>query len=204
MDFEVLVSAMAMIVSVLALGITSTLTRAQVRSMRKANDLPVMIELLIKEYVSDEFQARHRLVTETLPAVDSSLGFEGLAEPLRTAAYRVAWYYNATGGLIALNTVDELMFVGGINYRVRHAWSAMEAHIHAERGRRGEPFLDGFEHLAARCFANSPRVLQQKRKLEKVPATAQKVSLNLDPASGRNRADEGATEGWVTDSKIGA
>ncbi|MEU8607719.1 hypothetical protein AB0C29_06935 [Actinoplanes sp. NPDC048791] len=180
MDPEVLVSAMAMVVSVLALGITSTLTRAQVRSMRKANDLPVMIELLIKEYVSDEFQARHRLVTETLPTVDASLGFEGLAEPLRTAAYRVAWYYNATGGLIALNTVDELMFVGGINFRVRHAWSAMEAHIYAERARRGAPFLDGFEHLAARCFANDPQILQQKRKFEKVPAAAPEAGFKLD------------------------
>jgi hypothetical protein len=182
MDPEVLVSAMAMVVSVLALGITSALSRAQVRSMRKANDLPVMIELLIKEYVNDEFQAQHRLVTESLPAVDVSLGFEGLPEPLRTAAYRVAWYYNATGGLIALGTVDELMFVGGINYRVRHAWSAMEAHVHAERDRRGQPFLDGFEHLAARCFANNPQVLQQKWKLEKVPTAAQRVGFSLGSA----------------------
>jgi hypothetical protein len=182
MEPEVLVSAMAMVVSVLALGITSALTRAQVRSMRKANDLPVMIELLIKEYVNDEFQAQHRLVTETLPTVDASLGFEGLPEPLRTAAYRVAWYYNATGGLIALGTVDEIMFVGGINFRVRHAWSAMEAHIGVERNNRGQPFLDGFEHLAARCFANSPHVLEQTRRLEKVPATAQRVGFSLDPA----------------------
>jgi hypothetical protein len=175
MDPEVLVSAMAMAVSVLALGVTSALTRAQVRSMRKANDLPVMIELLVKEYVNEEFQAQHRLVTETLPTVDASLGFEGLPEPLRAAAYRTAWYYNATGGLIAQGTVEELMFVGGINYRVRHAWSAMEAHILVERARRGQPFLDGFEHLAARCFANDPATLQRKLVFEKVPASAQRI-----------------------------
>nr|BFE75547.1 hypothetical protein GCM10020092_088480 [Actinoplanes digitatis] len=130
--------------------------------MHKANELPVMIELLIKEYINEEFQAQHRLVTETLPTVDASLGFEGLPEPLRAAAYRTAWYYNATGGLIALGTVEEHMFVRGINYRVRNAWSAMEAHILAERDLRGQPFLDGFEHLAARCFANDPKVLQSR------------------------------------------
>jgi len=181
MDPEVLVSAMAMVVSVLALGITSTLTRAQVRSMHKANELPVMIELLIKEYINEEFQAQHRLVTETLPTVDASLGFEGLPEPLRTAAYRTAWYYNATGGLIALGTVEEHMFVLGINYRVRNAWSAMEAHILAERGMRGQPFLDGFEHLAARCFANDPKVLQSR--FEKVPASSPKAGDVMDQAS---------------------
>jgi len=180
MDPEVLVSGMAMVVSVLALGITSALTRAQVQSMRKANDLPVMIELLIKEYVNDEFQAQHRLVIETLSIVDASLGFEGLPEPLRSAAYRTAWYYNATGGLIALGTVDELMFIGGINHRVRHAWSAMEAHILAERDRRGQPFLDGFEHLAARCFANDPQVIQQKLKFEKVPVIAKGIGFSPD------------------------
>lgn len=177
MDPEVVVSAMAMIVSLIALGITSTLTRAQVRSMTKANDLPVMIELLLKEYVNDDFHAQHRLVLETLPTLDPALGFESLPEPLRTAAYRTAWYYNATGDLVALGTVDETMFVGGINYRVRHAWSAMEAHIRTERDRRGRPFLDGFEHLAARCFANDPEVLQRKWKFERVPPTAQRVAL---------------------------
>jgi hypothetical protein len=65
MDPEVLVSAMAMIVSVLALAVSARLSAAQVRSMRQANDLPVMIELLIKEYVNDEFQGRERLVIES-------------------------------------------------------------------------------------------------------------------------------------------
>jgi hypothetical protein len=137
-----------------------------------------MIDLLIKEYVNDEFQAQHRLVTETLPTMDASLGFEKLPEPLRTAAYRTAWYYNATGGLIALGTVEELMFVGGINYRVRHAWSAMEAHILVERKMRGQPFLDGFEHLAARCFANDPQILQGRVKFEKVSAAAKRITFS--------------------------
>ena len=150
--------------------------------MRKANDLPVMIELLIKEYVNDEFQAQHRLVTETLPTVDASVGFEGLPEPVRSAAYRTAWYYNATGDLIALGTVEETMFIGGINHRVRHAWSAMEAHIIAERDRRGQPFLDGFEHLAARCFANDPQIVQQKLRFEKVPADARRIGSSPDAA----------------------
>jgi hypothetical protein len=176
---EVLVSAMAMIVSVLALCVSSVLSSAQVRSMRKANDLPVMIELLIKEYVNDEFQSRERLVVEALPDTDVALGFERLPEPLRSATYHVAWYYNATGLLVALDAVDERMFVGGINYRIRRAWSVMEAHIAAERKARGKPFLDGFEHLAARAFAIDPFILQQELKLQKVAVSSKMTDPSL-------------------------
>lgn len=87
------------------------------------------------------------------------------------------------------------MFVGGINYRVRHVWSVMEAHILAERERRGQPFLDGFEHLTARCFANDPQVLQQRQKLEKVPATAQRVVRAPDAAQAAAEPTTVPTEG---------
>jgi hypothetical protein len=191
MDSEVLVSATAMIVSVLALGVTSTLSWVQVRSMRKANDLPVMIELLIKEYVNDEFQGRERLVIDSLPGLDREMGFERLPEPVRSAAYHVAWYYNATGLLVGLDAVDERMFVGGINYRIRRVWSAMEAHIEAERRVRGKPFLDGFEHLAARAFATDPRLLQRRLKLQKVAIGAERIDVR--PPATRS-PDEGQSD----------
>jgi hypothetical protein len=177
MDPEVLISGLAMIVSVLALGISSVLSAAQARSMRQANNLPVMIELLTKEYLNDEFQERHRTVMEALPGTTSDLGFEGLPEPLRAAAYNVAWFYNATGNIVALDAVDERLFVAGINYRIRRAWSVMEAHIIAERRLRGEPFLDGFEHLAARAFANEPHDLQRRLKFQTVPADAKRIEV---------------------------
>jgi hypothetical protein len=194
MDTEVVVALMAMIVSALALGVTSTLSLAQVRSMRKANDLPVMIELLIKEYVNDDFQQRERLVMESLPDVDKSLSFESLPEHLREAAYYVAWYYNATGLLVGLDAVDERMFVGGINYRIRRAWSVLEPHIEAERRARGKPFLDGFEHLAARAFATDPVFLQRSLKLQTVAPDAERVSVRRPavhqaPDDGTRRSD---------------
>jgi hypothetical protein len=174
---------MAMTVSVLALAVSKRLSAAQVRSMRQANDLPVMIELLIKEYVNDEFQGRERLVIETLPGTSEELGFERLPEPLRSAAYHVAWYYNATGTLIALGAVDERMFVGGINFKIRRIWSTMEAHIDAERKMRGKPFLDGFEHLAARAYKNDPYAVQRELNFQKVPLDAERVDVRK--ASGQ-------------------
>jgi hypothetical protein len=179
MDPEVWISALAMIVSVVALGVTSTLSWAQVRSLRKANDLPVMIELLTKEYLNDDFQARERLVIESISGSDPNLGFERLPEPLRSAAYHVAWYYNATGLLVGLDQVDERMFVAGINYRIRRVWSSLEPHIEVERVARGKPFLDGFEHLAARAFATDADALHQRLKLQRVPADAERVVMRL-------------------------
>ena len=44
----------------------------------------------------------------------------------------------------------------------------MQAHIDAERNERRAPFLDGFEHLAARAFANDPVALQRRLRYQKV------------------------------------
>jgi hypothetical protein len=192
---EVLISAVAMMISIAALGVSTIISTAQARSMRQANNLPVMIELLIKEYINDDFAGRERLVFESIRGTGSDLGFEGLAEPLRTAAYNVAWFYDATGNIVALRAVDERLFVGGINYRIRRAWSAMEAHIEAERRIRGMPFLDGFEHLAARAFASDPNYLQRKLKFQKVAADAKRIDARPDrvtPAS--NSGDQPAED----------
>jgi|SRR5688572_17875738 len=77
MSSELVFSAMAMVVSMVALGSSTLLSAVQAKSMRKANDLPVMIELLIKEYVNDDFQGRERLVIETLADTSADLGFDG-------------------------------------------------------------------------------------------------------------------------------
>jgi hypothetical protein len=57
----------------------------------------------------------------------------------------------------------------------------MEGHIDAERRVRGKPFLDGFEHLAARAFASDPNYLQQKLKFQKVPADAERIDIRPQP-----------------------
>jgi hypothetical protein len=185
-----LISAVAMTISIVALGVSTIISTAQARSMRQANNLPVMIELLIKEYINDDFASRERLVFESIGQTASDLGFEGLPEPLRTATYNVAWFYNATGNIVALRAVDERMFVGGINYRIRRAWSAMEAHIEAERRNRGMPFLDGFEHLAARAFASDPEYLQRKLKFQKVTADAKRIDAHPDRATPASMAGD--------------
>ena len=69
------------------------------------------------------------------------------------------------------------MFVGGINYKLRRAWSVMEAHIEAERRVRGKPFLDGFEHLAARAFATDPYLFQRKVRFQKIPVGAERIGV---------------------------
>jgi hypothetical protein len=190
MGSELVVSAMAMIVSVVALGTSTLISAAQTRSMRKANDLPVMIELLTKDYVKAEFQDRERLVIEALASDDGELGFEQLPEPLRSAAYHVAWYYNAVGVLVALGSIDERIVIGGINYKLRRVWSAMEPHIRAERKARGKPFLDGFEHLAARAFATDPLMMQREVGFQTVPETAERIAIPSKHNVGLAGGDE--------------
>lgn len=168
MSAELLLAVVALVVSVAALAVSSLLSWRQLTSMRHANHLPVTIELLTRDFMDESFQASERLALTGLPAADPDAGFSGLPEPLRSAAFRTAWFYDSIGILVAFGFVDERLVVATINYRIRQVWRAVAPYARVERDLRGAPFLDFLEDLAARAFAKDPNRLHHSLGLHRV------------------------------------
>jgi hypothetical protein len=169
MTVQTAVAVAALLVSLLALGLSSYLSVLQVRSLRSANHLPVAIELLTRDLGKEDFQTKEQAVLSGLKAVDPETPLSQLPQPLRGAAYNVSSFYDSMGIMVAFGCIDELLVVSTINYRVRRIWEAMASHIRAERLVRQSPFLDFLEDLACRVTAHDPDTVHADLELRSMP-----------------------------------
>jgi hypothetical protein len=152
MDAGVALNATAVMISLIALAISTTTTISQLRMTRSSNLTLVTLELLTRESRTDEFLESedfilHRLSNEHSPDVGVfSLPFEA-----RKHVQRIGQYYAGLGMILVFRAVDSALLLGAIHWRVQVAWSLLGPYVVAERALRNNQYLSYFEHLA--CVA---------------------------------------------------
>lgn len=169
MEAQTVLAVVAVVVSLVALLLSSAISWRQLRSMQNANHLPVAIELLTRDYGRPEFQQNERAMLEQLSSIDPAVAFSQLPEPLMSKSLQVIAFYDSMGILVSFGCIDEDLVLTTINYRIRQVWKALEPFVRAERELRQGPYLDFLEDLAARAHRADPFNLAQRRGLQVMP-----------------------------------
>ena len=166
------VNVLTLAVSVLALVVSALIAMRQVRFMRHANNVPVAVEMLSREFRSVDFQRREAYVlTRLREEHDPVLGFGQLPEPARTDVFQVAYFYQTLAFLVAFELADQDLVLATLNYRIKRIWPVLEPYVRREREIRGQGFLNILEDLVVRAHENPSTNLQARLKLRTMPVT---------------------------------
>jgi hypothetical protein len=160
----IIMNIIALVVAVAAFAVSSIFAIKQLRSARIANNTAVTIELLGREWRTDEFLESEDFVLNKLANEYSpDEGISGLPFEVRRHVTRFAQFYSSLGMMWVFDAIDKSLIMSTVSYRVKAAWAALEPYIVAER-RIGRPvYLSFFEHLA--CVASEADTLQLQRSL---------------------------------------
>ena len=157
-------NVIALAVSAAAFTVSSIFAIKQLRSARIANNTAVTIELLAREWRTEEFLESEDFVLNKLAKEYSpDKGVSGLPFEMRRYVTRFAQFYSSLGMMWVFDAVDKSLIMSTVSYRVQAAWIALEPYIMTER-RMGRPaYLTFFEHLA--CVTSEADTLQLQRSL---------------------------------------
>jgi hypothetical protein len=133
MRWSDILSIAAVLISVLAAGLSTALAARQARFMRQANHLPVIMDLL-NEFRSVEFNERYEYVCARLQQDHSpSEGVTGLPREARSAVYDVVYFYQLFATLVGLGILDEKPIIAVLNHRIVRVWQAVKPFALRER-----------------------------------------------------------------------
>jgi hypothetical protein len=163
-------SAIALTFSLIAIVVSAVLTLQQLRLMRHANLLPVMIEAF-RDFRSSTF-SEHLDFIEGLQDryPPEKCAFDDLPESARTRATVVAVFFNDIGILLANGIIDETLVSSYMGRSVLRAWNSLGPYIVRTRAQRKDPNLVlFFEHLAVIVSRNPPAKLNRRLDLQTMP-----------------------------------
>lgn len=164
-----ILSLAALFVSLLALGASAFLARRQVLLMGRANQLPLMIDL-IQELRSPEFLERERYVNNRLRIEnDPVLGYSNMEAVAADHMQHVKSLFNSIGALVAYQVIDERVAISIFGYRASRAWGSMEDFVAAERQIRGGNYAPYFEHFVAMVRLTPPEQITGSLNLMRLP-----------------------------------
>jgi hypothetical protein len=170
MDTGIVVNAIALGFSAIAVTTSTVLALRQSRLMHHANLLPTVTEVF-REFTTPEFKddlayVCTRLWNEHPPTV----AFDDLPDKPRHRVTHVADYFFTIGVLVSTGVVSEVIVAGYMGRSILRAWGFLEPYIAAERTRRpDEHYYMFFENLAVVMTQNSPTELNKRFKLARMP-----------------------------------
>ncbi len=153
-----IVTLVSVLVALAAVGIAAWQVRASLRSAERTNALPVISETF-QEFRTADFRASVSNLITHAPVNAPAGGFDALPEDVREDAYKVCYFFDYMGTLIAYGIISEGIVIGVMGTRVMQIWHAMWPTIESERDlRQGDSypedaprgFLVYYEHLVAR------------------------------------------------------
>jgi hypothetical protein len=138
----------SLVVSVIALALSSFSTFRQIRHTRSASEMKMVLELALHNIRDKDFQDDQRYVlTQLNKDYGAEQGIDALPEPVRSAARSVAFTYDYIGMISALRMVDPRVVQAIFHFRVKQAWQALKPYIQRERQLRRAPVCPFFEAL---------------------------------------------------------
>lgn len=172
------------VIAVTAVLVAIWHVRTSAAASARSNALPVA-SAAFNEFRSKEFQGHLQAVWNQRPTEVPAGGFESLPETWRDSAYRVAYFFEYLGILVAHGLVPTDLIVDFSANLVVRSWRALEPFIEAERRHRRdtcEPanisagFVTHFEHLVCLAFDGAGRPydtrIHDRLKLRKVARTS--------------------------------
>ncbi|MCX4564741.1 DUF4760 domain-containing protein [Streptomyces phaeochromogenes] len=150
-----MLNAIALVVSVGALGTSLAVARRQLRLAHNSNLLPIVLDLFREtrtldfsqsmEYIRDQLTGQH-------PADD---GYRNLPEEVKVHIRRVGLFYDDIGKLVTHGVVDEQLILGAYGNAIPRTWDTLAPFVYAEREKYRNLTMVYFEDLACRASATT-------------------------------------------------
>jgi len=176
-----IISLISVIIALTAVSVSAWQARSNALSARHSHSLPVITEM-IGQFRSREFRESIIRLVESPDHAKPHRGFESLPKDLREDAYRVCFFFDYAGLLVALGIISETIIIGVMGTHVVRVWSAIWPAIESERSYRNRTypadvspgFLVYYEHLVARIHElgggrNAAIALQRRVGVRKLP-----------------------------------
>lgn len=148
-------AASSLIIALAAVVVAIWQVRVSARASERTNSLPIL-SAAFDEFRSPEFQGHLRRVWNEAPGAVPEGGFQALPEEWRSSAYRVAYFFEHLGLLVAYELVPRDSIIDFSANLVVRSWRALSPFIKAEREFRtrtgngvSSGFVSHFEHLVA-------------------------------------------------------
>jgi hypothetical protein len=167
--------------------------RSNIQDARHSRSLPVIAEIF-KEFRSREFrESLHNLLTLSSDKTTGG-GFGALSEDRQEDAYRVCYFFDQIGVLVAFRIVHEDIVVAIMGTQIVQVWSVMFPLIESERKYRSETypsnapsgFLAFYEHLVTCVYALGGReaaiMIRKRIGVRRLPAAVGNESPDVPPA----------------------
>ena len=131
------INVISIVLSVVALLVSVTFARRQLRAARNSDSVAVVLELLGEFRDPEMREARGRVLTQLNDkTVGSTAGLAELPEDLRDGALRVSHFFDHVGLLVAHDLVPADPLVGFFGRGAMNCWDKLRPYILAERARR--------------------------------------------------------------------
>jgi hypothetical protein len=152
MKTDVVLDALPIVISAIALSIAVVSMRRQWRSARNANAVAAILKLF-EEYRTDELRTARRTIFR-MPSLsagpDSDLALRNLPDDVRIPAERVAHYFDHVGLLVGHRLVPAKPMISFFGFGCAELWKKLEPYVVAERRLRNvDYYLSYFEGFAA-------------------------------------------------------
>lgn len=164
----------ALLLSVLALGLSTMLAIRQYQEARVANQLPVVLNMF-HGLRTETFHAHEGYVLQHLAKeCPDELGYSQLTGKSRAAFQTVASFYTSLGMMIAFRLINKDLASALFGSRMLKAWDVMAPYVNQERKLRDSAPDSGdgvygeyFEYFAETVRSHSPADVLRKQGLGK-------------------------------------
>jgi hypothetical protein len=149
------ISLISVTLALVAVCVSAWQARLNIQHARHSRSLPVIAEIF-KEWRSQEFRKSVRNLLALPPGKVTGYGFRNLPEDFREDAYKVCYFFDYIGTLVAFGIISEDFVIATMGTQIMQVWFAMFPVIRNERNLRKRfpdnippGFLTFYGHLVA-------------------------------------------------------
>ncbi len=165
MDQAAFFNVSALGASIISLALATAIAIRQTKISHRANQLPVLLDLLYRQR-SIAFRNNEQGLWAETKTYDATRGLMGLPEDIRNRALETILFYQHLAYLIAFKIVDRDLAVLPVHNRILKTWDALSPSIINERrlgGLGSTDYMAEFEYLARSI--DEARIRQLSRDL---------------------------------------
>ena len=132
MDTSTWLNIGAVVLSAIAVVVSTRTAFAQIQIDRNSNHLIIINEIL-NEFRSGRFHEDHEVVRRLPEQFDPTLGLSGLPDDVLRVVYNVLYFYQKVGILVALRIFDQDQMISLLRGRMLAVWASAQPFVQAER-----------------------------------------------------------------------
>jgi hypothetical protein len=149
---------LALVISVIALGVSVVLGRRQLKLARDSHLLPIISDIF-KETRSEPFMESMAYIRDRLAELPADNGYRYLPGEGRVHIRRVGLFFDDIGKLVAHHIVEENIVLGAYGGAIQRIWDIVAPYVYSERQKYNNMTMFYFEDLASRAGATAMRAV---------------------------------------------